>query len=156
MRIFLIIFVLLLVAVSGYAYSKDPAGCAKLGADFAVIFRTLIGSAPTPDQAPLTPVAPKPAAIVPASSSAPAPAPVTATPPPVPPPVKAWAPPAVFPAQPNWTWTAQDGTTYQNVVITKVEPDTVTITHSMGVAHLPISTVPPDIQKQLNYDPVAA
>ena len=63
----------------------------------------------------------------------------------------------MIPAQPNWTWTTfPDSKTYQNVVINKIEVDTVSITHSMGVAHIPISTLPPDIQKQLNYDPAAA
>ena len=33
--------------------------------------------------------------------------------------------------------------------MTKIEPDTVSITHSMGVAHIPINLLPPDIQKQL-------
>jgi hypothetical protein len=61
-----------------------------------------------------------------------------------------------MPAQTNWTWTTMDGKTYQNVVVTKIEPDTVTITHSLGVAHVDISTLPADIQKQLNYDPSAA
>jgi hypothetical protein len=67
-----------------------------------------------------------------------------------------WAPPDVMPAQPNWTWTTSDGKSYQNVVVTKVEPDTVTISHSLGVAHIPINLLPPDIQKKLNYDPQAA
>ena len=66
-------------------------------------------------------------------------------------------PPGVTPAQPNWTWTTSEGTTYHNVVVTKIGPDTVSITHTMGVAHdIPIATLPPDIQKLLNYDPAAA
>jgi len=44
----------------------------------------------------------------------------------------------------------------QNVVVTKIEPETVSITHSIGVAHVPINLLPPDIQKQLNYGPHAA
>src|ERR1700761_5323926 len=73
------------------------------------------------------------------------------------PPPKAWAPPDPIPAQPNWTWTTLDGTTYHNVVVTKVGPTTVSISHAMGVAHdIPIANLPPDLQKQLNYDPVAA
>jgi nucleoredoxin len=71
-------------------------------------------------------------------------------------PIKPWTPPAVMPAQSNWTWTTSDGTTYQDVVVTKIEPTTVTITHSLGVAHIPISSLPADIQKKLNYDPAAA
>ena len=71
-------------------------------------------------------------------------------------PIKPWTPPAVMPAQPNWTWTTSDGTTYQDVVVTKIEPDTVTITHSFGVAHIPMILLPQDIQKKLNYDPHAS
>jgi hypothetical protein len=41
-----------------------------------------------------------------------------------PPPTKAWAPPDVMPSKPNWTWTTSDGRTYQDVVVTKIEPDT--------------------------------
>jgi hypothetical protein len=40
--------------------------------------------------------------------------------------------------------------------VTKIEADTVTITHSTGVAHIRIILLPPDMQKQLNYDPQAA
>jgi hypothetical protein len=71
-------------------------------------------------------------------------------------PPAAWAPPSPLPAQDNWTWTTSDGQTYNNVVITKIDSDTVAITHSLGVAHVPISTLPANIQKQLNYDPQAA
>jgi nucleoredoxin len=91
------------------------------------------------------------------------------TPPPVAPPVlaapkptfasppKAWSPPDITPGQPNWTWTTLDGTTYQNVVVTQIGPETVSITHAMGVAHdIPIVNLPPDIQKMLSYDPAAA
>jgi nucleoredoxin len=96
---------------------------------------------------PPEPNAPLAAAAAPAPKSA-----VAFAPPPT-----AWAPPAVTPAQPNWTWTTSDGTTYQNVMITKIGAETVSITHSMGVAHdIPIANLPPAIQKQLNYDPVAA
>jgi nucleoredoxin len=70
--------------------------------------------------------------------------------------VKAWVPPDVMPAQPNWTWTALDGKTYQDVVVTNIEADTVTITHSLGVAHIPINLLPADIRKRLNYNPHAA
>ena len=65
-------------------------------------------------------------------------------------------PPDVMPAQPNWTWTALDGKTYQDVVVTNIEADTVTITHSLGVAHIPINLLPADIRKRLNYNPHAA
>jgi len=72
------------------------------------------------------------------------------------PPIKLWSPPQPLPAKDNWTWTMSDGTTYQNVVVTEVTPDTVTINHSLGVAHVSIAIVPPDIQRELNYDPDAA
>jgi thiol-disulfide isomerase/thioredoxin len=61
-----------------------------------------------------------------------------------------------MPAHPHWTWNTSDGNTYQDVVVTKIEPDTVIITHSLGVAHISIDLLPPDIQKQLNYSPDAA
>jgi len=98
--------------------------------------------------APVPSAQPTPAAAAPATAST--------VPNPPPPPIKAWAPPDVMPAQPNWTWETSDGKTYQNVVVTKIEPDTVTITHSMGVAHIPIALLPADIQNQLNYDPNTA
>ena len=71
-------------------------------------------------------------------------------------PTKKWTPPATLPSQPNWTWTTSDGKTYQNVVINSIDSTTVTITHSTGIAHLDISTLPPDAQKQLNFDPATA
>lgn len=66
---------------------------------------------------------------------------------------KTFVPPSPLPSQPNWTWTTSDGKTYKNVVITKVEADCVTILHADGGARINIATLPPDIQKQLNYDP---
>jgi len=101
-------------------------------------------------------VVPTPAAspVAPATVAAPPTSVPAATP--SPDATKPWSPPDVTPSQPNWTWITLDGKTYQNVVVTKIEADTVTITHSMGVAHIPISLLPPDIQKQLNYDPHAA
>jgi hypothetical protein len=71
-------------------------------------------------------------------------------------PVKPWSPPDVMPAQPNWTWTTSDGQEYDDVVVNKIEADTVSITHSRGVAHVAIDTLPPEIQKRLGYDAVAA
>jgi hypothetical protein len=156
-----IILVLLLLCVAGYAYSTNPAGCAKLGTDFVAVFLP----------PPAAPASPAPASVIkpavpgsqPAPTSMPTPssspastAPSSSTPVPTPAPVKAWSPPDVMPAQANWTWVASDGKTYQNVVVTKIEPETVSISHSMGVAHIAISTLPADIQKQLNYDPAAA
>jgi nucleoredoxin len=71
-------------------------------------------------------------------------------------PLTTWTPPAKIPAQPNWTWTTTDGTTYKNVKIISVDPENVTILHEDGGAQVPISTLTPDLQKLLNYDPKAA
>lgn len=68
----------------------------------------------------------------------------------------AWTPPATLPAQPNWTWTTTDGHVYKNVKVIKVDPQTVTILHENGGTDVAISTLPPDLQKQFNYDPNAA
>lgn len=67
-----------------------------------------------------------------------------------------WQPPATIPAHPNWTWHMPDGKTYEDVVITKIGPDEVTITHSLGVAHLPLDSLPADVQRELQYTPGAA
>ncbi len=67
-----------------------------------------------------------------------------------------WTPPNPVPKQDNWTWTTTDGKTYSKVKIVKVEPDSVTILNSDGGARVPISTLPVDIQKQLNYNPELA
>jgi len=103
-----------------------------------------VAAVPTP--APASP--PPTATAASPNASADAPAPFK--------PFKRWTPPAVLPAQPNWTWTTSDDKTYQNVVINKIESTTVSITHSLGATHLDISTLPADIQKQLNYDPETA
>jgi len=72
------------------------------------------------------------------------------------PPITPWTPPEVMPAHARWTWETSDGKTYQNVVVTQITADTVTISHDSGVAHVPIANLPPEIQKQLNYDSNAA
>ncbi len=86
-----------------------------------------------------------------------APAMGAVTPPPA---VAAPTPPAAsavpIPARPNWTWTTSDGKVYHNVVVTKIEPDAVTILDDDGGALVPIATLPPDIQTLLGYDPAAA
>ena len=61
-------------------------------------------------------------------------------------------PPSPLPAQANWTWTTTDGKTYKNVVIIKVEADCVTILDDEGGARIYTVTLPPDIQKLLNYN----
>lgn len=186
MRTTQICLVVLLVAFMAYAYAQDPSGCKKVVDDARSVLITISPIPLHPDVPPKIPVesASSVQPEAPAPSTIPAPVPVPATtPPPTPTPVpapaalpaptpasesastvpnpplpliKTWAPPAVMPAQFNWTWTTSDGKTYQNVVVNKIEADTVSITHSTGVAHVPISLLPPDIQKQLNYDPQAA
>ena len=64
-----------------------------------------------------------------------------------------WTPPQDIPAQPNWTWHTNDGKTYQNVVITSISPTSVTITHSVGIAHIPLDSLPADVQHLLHYHP---
>lgn len=68
--------------------------------------------------------------------------------------VPAWTPPNPLPAQDNWTW-AIGNKAYQNVVVLScnTDDDSVSITHSMGVAHMPMSSLPSEIQKKLNYTP---
>jgi hypothetical protein len=160
MRLTLICLAALVVAFIGYAYDRDPAGCQKIGDDFVTLIHHITPASLQPNGAAPAPSAETtnaaPAAPTPTPTPPPTPTPVTVAAPPLPPAPPPWSPPAVTPAQPNWTWTTSDGKTYQDVVITKIEPDTVSITHSMGVGHIAINLLPPDIQKQLNYDPDAA
>ena len=53
-------------------------------------------------------------------------------------------------------WTTTDGTHYQNVVVLKVEADAVTILDRDGGGLVPLSKLPPDLQKRLGYDPAKA
>jgi thiol-disulfide isomerase/thioredoxin len=156
MRTILICLAVLLGSFVAYAYVHDPSGCKKVLND---AYSVIVTISPIPSKSEA--VSPVPPTSTPPeqptlAAPTPAPAPVSAVPAPPPPPTKPWAPPDVMPAQPNWTWTTSDGTTYQNVVVTKINPNTVVIMHSMGVAHIPINLLPSDIQKQLNYDPHAA
>jgi hypothetical protein len=64
--------------------------------------------------------------------------------------------PDSFPKQDNWTWLASDGKIYNNVVITKIEADRVTVRNSDGEATINIALLPYSIQKLLNYDPELA
>jgi hypothetical protein len=66
--------------------------------------------------------------------------------------VPGWKPGEPFPAEANWKWATTDGKEYDGVVITGIESNTVTITHSLGVAHLDITSLPPEIQQRLGYD----
>jgi thiol-disulfide isomerase/thioredoxin len=74
-------------------------------------------------------------------------------PPPAPPPVPVWTPPAVIPAQPNWTWTSISGVVYHNVKVFKVDPEFVTATYDEGGGRIPLSSLPPDLQLLFNYTP---
>jgi hypothetical protein len=53
-------------------------------------------------------------------------------------------------------WTARDGVHYENVVVLKVEADAVTILDRDGGGLIPLSNLPPDLQKRFGYDPVKA
>lgn len=53
-------------------------------------------------------------------------------------------------------WKTTDGKVYQSVKVVKVETDCVTILDSEGGARIPLEKLPPEIQKQLNYDPIKA
>jgi hypothetical protein len=156
MRTFQIGVIFLFVGLIGYAYFKNPEGCRKLADDFIALFHPPPPAPAEPPKAP--PASPPPPKI---TENAPSPAPVTPPAPALPvsvtpSPLAIWKPPAVLPSQPNWTWTTSSGKTYENVVVTTIKPDSVSITHSTGMATIDISTLPQDIQKQLNYDPVAA
>jgi hypothetical protein len=68
---------------------------------------------------------------------------------------KVFTPPEPIPAQANWTWTVQ-GKDYHNVVVTKVEADTVSIMYDGGMGRINTSDLTPDLQKMFNYDPQAS
>lgn len=74
---------------------------------------------------------------------------------PVQPTVKVFFPPDPLPAQANWTWTVL-GRDYRNVVVTKVEADTVSIMYDGGMGRINQSDLTPELQKMMNYDPQAA
>ncbi len=46
-----------------------------------------------------------------------------------------------------------DGTTYENVAITQFGQSEVTFTHSLGVAHVSLDSLPADVQRELQYTP---
>jgi hypothetical protein len=75
-------------------------------------------------------------------------------------PVKPAAPPFVppdpLPQKDNWTWVTSTGKVYNHVKVVKVEADCVTILHDDGGGRIDTSTLPPDIQRLLNYNPVIA
>jgi hypothetical protein len=157
MRATLLVIGLLLLCAAGYAWRNNPDGCVKLGHDLVAVFQAPAST----NAAPASPAAPSPDAAAPGDGlTIPASTP-DLTPPPPPPagppnPLANWHAPDVMPAHPNWTWTTLDGTTYQNVVVTKIEPDTVSITHSLGVGHVLMVNLPPDIQKELGSSTAVA
>jgi hypothetical protein len=53
-------------------------------------------------------------------------------------------------------WKTTDGTVYQDVKVIKVEDDAVTILYEDGGARIPLTKLPPDLQKKFSYDPVKA
>ena len=46
-----------------------------------------------------------------------------------------------------------DGTTYENVRWERATISTVTIFHKTGVATIPLTMLPPELQKRFGYDP---
>ena len=53
-------------------------------------------------------------------------------------------------------WKTTDGTVYKNVTVLKVEADAVTILDDDGGGLVPLSKLPPELQKKFDYDPVKA
>jgi formylglycine-generating enzyme required for sulfatase activity len=49
-----------------------------------------------------------------------------------------------------------NGTTYTDVTFTKVEADTITITHAGGILRIPMEALKPESQQALGYDPEKA
>jgi nucleoredoxin len=66
-----------------------------------------------------------------------------------------WTPKNI-PAHPHWTWHMPGGPTYQDVVITSISGREVTITHSLGIAHLSLDALPPEVQRELQQKPETA
>ncbi len=58
---------------------------------------------------------------------------------------------------PAWAedWTV-DGKTYESIKVVKVEDDAVTVLCKDGGALIPLSKLPPALQKRFSYDPVKA
>lgn len=137
LRNVLVVLILLLGGFAAYAYTHNPRGCRQVADDARALALSLLPPGLVPAGiAPGHPVA--------ESASTPADAATPST------------LPNVIPAQPDWTWTTLDGKTYHDVVITKIESGTVTITHADGVAHIPMTLLPDDLKKQLHYGPPGA
>jgi hypothetical protein len=67
----------------------------------------------------------------------------------------AWTAPQPLPAHRNWTWDVGNRE-FTNVVITHVDADLVNITSDSGTAQIDIALLPPEIRRELNYDPALA
>jgi protein disulfide-isomerase len=127
----------LFVSAGGYAYSHDPQGCRKLGDDLkGLLTAVFTPSSIAGDSSAQTDPA---AGLSPASDTS----------------LSAWKPPMVIPSELHWNWTTSNAV-YREVKIVKIEADCVTILHADGGCLVPISTLSPDLKKQLNYDPAAA
>jgi hypothetical protein len=53
-------------------------------------------------------------------------------------------------------WKTSDGIVYHDVKVIRVEDDDITIMYRDGGALIPLSKLPPVVQKQFSYDPVKA
>ncbi|MEI9999512.1 MAG: hypothetical protein WDO13_10270 [Verrucomicrobiota bacterium] len=53
-------------------------------------------------------------------------------------------------------WTTNDGVTYQDVRVLRVEDDAITIIYKDGGALVPLFKLSPELQKKFDYDPVKA
>jgi hypothetical protein len=171
MRFGTIAVIVLIAALVAYAYTHDQPGCEKIAGDFVALGKDL-ASGKTITAPLLNPVQPAsqepstgsgsnatPAAPAPASSYAPPPNAVTPSASPVPTDdaaLAAWRPPAVVPSRLNWNLSTTTGTTYQNIRITQVDADCITILSDSGTSIIPMASLPLSLRQQLNYDPAAA
>ncbi len=158
MKMLLIAFVVFFVCFWGYAYTHDQPGCQKILRDFAELGQTLAAGKTAPATPP--PAPPEQPAIIPVVSKPPAAPPPVPTPPvqPAPPaqPEALWVAPMSIPTQTHWNLTTSTGHIYPDAQITLVEADCITVQYAGGNALVPISTLSPELQKELNYNPDAA
>ncbi len=61
-------------------------------------------------------------------------------------------PRSILPAKDHWTWVTTDGKTYQDVKVEKIQEGYVTIIYADGGARIPISTLPEEVQRELEYN----
>ncbi|HEX4139191.1 MAG TPA: hypothetical protein VHY09_02510 [Candidatus Methylacidiphilales bacterium] len=66
-----------------------------------------------------------------------------------------FAAPHPLPAHPHWTWDIGNRE-FNDVVVTRVDADRVTIAADSGMAQIDIALLPGEIRRELNYDPVLA